>query len=218
MLNSLEQTLSQKEHSQTRSPVSSRLIRVFLFAVLLTILSILGTSSAQNCTGKNDFGIWFGGQFANGYALGSVVNGRMYLLEGRYSRRFFTNRLVSLRYVVEVTPLSVLGDPQTYDQRAYAYGSGGSPAGVQMNLVRYRRFQPFLTSGGGFLYFNRQVFGATRFNFTAELGVGVQLFSLRRRPALSVVYKYHHISNANLASYNPGMDSHMLFVGVSVIR
>jgi hypothetical protein len=55
--------------------------------------------------------------------------------------------------------------------------------------VHFRRIEPFLTSGGGFLYFNHRMFGQTNFNFTAQLG-----------------------------DKNPGMDSHMVFVGVSFLR
>jgi lipid A 3-O-deacylase len=62
------------------------------------------------------------------------------------------------------------------------------------------------------------MFGATQFNFTAQLGGGVQLFTSSRRAALDLGYKYHHISNANLGNRNPGMDSHMLFIGVSLFR
>jgi Lipid A 3-O-deacylase (PagL) len=92
------------------------------------------------------------------------------------------------------------------------------PVGVQVNLLRYRRFEPFLTGGGGFLYFNRLLFGATQLNFTARLGAGVQLLTSRRHAAIDLVYEYHQVSNANLGSRNVGMDSHMLFVGVSFLR
>jgi len=142
----------------------------------------------------------------------------MYILEGRYGRLFFKNRLVAVRYIAEVIPFSALGEPQANDQRQYAYAMGASPVGVQVNLIRYRGFEPFLTSGGGFLYFNRQLFGATQLNFTAQLGAGVQLSTSRRHAAIDLVYRYHHVSNANLGSRNPGMDSHMLFVGVSFLR
>ena len=53
-------------------------------------------------------------------------------------------------------------------------------------------------------------FGATQFNYTAQLGGGVQLFTSRRRTAIDLGYKYPHISNANLGNQNPGLDSHML--------
>ena len=103
--------------------------------------------------------------------------------------------------------------------RAYANGVGGSPIGAQVNFVHFHRVEPFLTSGGGFLYFNHRMFGTTQqFNFTAQLGGGVQLFTSSRRTAIDLGYKYHHISNANLGNQNPGLDSHMLFVGLSLFR
>jgi hypothetical protein len=38
-----------------------------------------------------------------------------------------------------------------------------------------------------------------------------------RHSSVDVGSKYHHISNTNLGRINPGMDSHMLFVGVSFV-
>lgn len=101
--------------------------------------------------------------------------------------------------------------------RQYAYGVGGSPIGAQLNWVHYRHIEPFLTSGGGFLYFNDRMVKATHFNFTAQLGGSVQLFSSSRRRSFDLDCKYHHISNANLGDVNHGMDSLMLFVGVSFL-
>lgn len=53
---------------------------------------------------------------------------------------------------------------------------------------------------------------------TEILGCGVQLFTLNRRAAMDLGYKYHQISNANLGNQNPGLDSHMVFVGFSLLR
>jgi opacity protein-like surface antigen len=170
----------------------------------------------ERATHNNEFGVWFEGQFGNGHAFGSTTDSRMYQVEARYGRLVFTNRLIAVRYVADVVPLSVVGDPRANGQRVYAYGTGGSPIGAQVNFLHSRRIQPFLTSGGGFLYFNRQMFGATQFNFTAQLGAGVQVFTSRHH-SIDFGYKYHHISNANLGRINPGMDSHVVFVGVSFV-
>jgi opacity protein-like surface antigen len=170
----------------------------------------------ERATHKNELGVWVEGQFGNGHAFGSTTDSRMYQVEARYGRLVFTNRLIALRYVADVVPLSVVGDPRANGQRVYAYGAGGSPIGAQVNFLHGRRIQPFLTSGGGFLYFNRQMFGATQFNFTAQLGAGVQVFTSRHH-SIDFGYKYHHISNANLGHINPGMDSHLVFVGVSFV-
>jgi opacity protein-like surface antigen len=189
-----------------------------LLSILFTTTFLVSLACAQERgTNNNEFGIWFEGQFGNGHAFGSTTDSRMYQVEARYSRLVSTNRFIALRYVAEVVPLSVVGDPQANGQRAYSYGAGGSPIGAQINFLYSHRIQPFLASSGGFLYFNRPMFGATQFNFTAQLGAGVQVFTSRHH-SIDFGYKYHHISNANLGRINPGMDSHVVFVGVSFVR
>jgi opacity protein-like surface antigen len=188
-------------------------------SILFTATFLVSVACAQDraVQAHNEFGIWFDGQFGNGHAFGATTDSRMYQVEARYGRLVYTNRLLALRYIAEVIPLSLVGDPQANGQRVYAHGAGGSPIGAQVNFLYNRRVQPFLTSGGGFLYFDRQMFGATQFNFTAQVAAGVQVFTSRHR-SIDFGYKYHHISNANLGRINPGMDSHVVFVGVSFVR
>jgi opacity protein-like surface antigen len=210
----LAQTLgASKGRRLTLARGVSRLLSILFTTTFLASLACAQERAANN----NEFGVWFGGQFGNGHAFGSTTDSRMYQVEARYSRLVSTNRLIALRYVAEVVPLSVVGDPQANGQRVYAYGAGGSPIGVQINFLYSHRIQPFLVSSGGFLYFNRAMFGATQFNFTAQLGAGVQVFTSRHH-SIDFGYKYHHISNANLGRINPGMDSHVVFVGVSFVR
>jgi len=184
-----------------------------LFAMTFLVSVAL---AQERATHYNEFGVWIDGQLGNGHAFGSTIDSRMYQVEARYGRLAFTNHLIALRYIAEVVPVSVVGTPQVNGQRLYSYATGGSPIGAQVNFLHSRRIQPFLTSGGGFLYFNRQMFGATQFNFTAQLGAGVQVFTSRHR-SLDLGYMYHHISNANLGNINPGMDSHVVFVGLSFV-
>jgi hypothetical protein len=188
-----------------------------LLKILFTTTFLVSLACAQDRAAQNEFGVWVDGQFGNGHAFASTIGSRLYQVEARYGRLVYTNRLLALRYIAEVIPLSVVGDPLANGQRAYAYGAGGSPIGIQVNFLHYKRIQPFVTSGGGFLYFNRQMFGATQFNFTAQLGAGVQVFTSKHH-SIDFGYRYHHISNANLGRINPGMDSHVVFVGVSFVR
>lgn len=192
-------------------------------ALLLSSFLTASLAAAQTASppAKNEFAAWFSGEFENGHAFGNTINGRLYEIEGRYGRLFFAQGPVAFRYVVEVVPLALVGDPNYPDgQRHYVYGGGASPIGVQLNLRHYRRAEPFLTSSGGFVYMQRRLFnpGATQFNFTVQLGGGVQLFALNRRTAVDLGYKYFHISNANMNHRNPAMDSHMLFIGLSFFR
>jgi hypothetical protein len=187
--------------------------------IVIGILLITSASAQEQGHAYSEYTYWFGGAFGNGHAFSSTVGGRNYQLESRYERLIYSSGPFAVRWVFEVVPVALVGDPHTHDgHRAYAYGVGGSPIGAQINFVHFRRVEPFLTSGGGFLYFNHRMFGATQFNFTAQLGGGVQWFTSSRRSALDIGYKYHHISNANLGNQNPGLDSHMLFIGISLLR
>jgi hypothetical protein len=196
--------------------------RVPALAVAIVIAMFLATSASaqEQQHAYSEYTYWFGGAFENGHAFSSTVGARNYQLESRYERLIYWKEPFAVRWVFDAVPLALVGDPHTHNgHRAYANGVGGSPIGAQVNFVHFHRVEPFLTSGGGFLYFNHRMFGTTQqFNFTAQLGGGVQLFTSSRRTAIDLGYKYHHISNANLANQNPGLDSHMLFVGLSLFR
>ena len=196
----------------------NRIYATFAALAVALLITMPGLAQEQQHS-YSEYTYWLDGAFGNGHAFSSTVDGRNYQLESRYERLIYWKGPLAVRWVFDAVPASLVGDPHTSNgHRAYAYGSGGSPIGAQVNFVHFHRVEPFLTSGGGFLYFNHRMFGATHFNFTAQLGGGVQLFSSNRRTALDIGYKYHHISNANLGNQNPGMDSHMLFVGVSLFR
>jgi hypothetical protein len=191
-------------------------------AAMIVIAFFLTTSAIaqERQHAYSEYTYWFNGAFENGHAFSSTVGARNYQLETRYERLIYWKEPFAVRWVFEVVPVALVGDRYTSTgHRAYSYGVGGSPIGAQVNFVHYRHVEPFLTSGGGFLYFNHRMFGTSQqFNFTAQLGGGVQLFTSSRRTAIDLGYKYHHISNANLGNQNPGLDSHMLFVGLSLFR
>lgn len=220
-ISNLQEFLPQRLHEgQGEPPMVGSRRRSILWIAVFAMSSLFSISArAQERPRENELELWFAGQFANGYAFDSdTTNARMYQLEGRYSRLVYTRGPIAVRWVSEIVPLTLVGEWHASEgRRAYARGGGGSPVGAQVNFAHYRRFEPFVTAGGGFLYFDRPLFAETQFNFTAQVGGGVQWFT-RRHSAFDVGYKYHHISNANLGDKNPGMDSHTLFVGVSFFR
>src|SRR5437879_2856572 len=168
-------------------------------ATAIVIAMFLATSAIaqERQHAYSEYTYWFDGAFENGHAFSSTMGARNYQLESRYERLIYWREPFAVRWVFEAIPLALVGDPRSQNgHRAYAYGVGGSPIGAQVNFVHYRHVEPFLTSGGGFLYFNHRMFGTTQqFNFTAQLGGGVQLFTSSRRTAIDLGYKYHHISN-----------------------
>lgn len=101
----------------------------------------------------------------------------------------------------------------TIDQQPRATG-GGLNLMLRYALSR-ERVRPLILFGAGLLGTNEKVPpGETRLNFTPQGGVGVQA-SIRPRFFIDLEYRFHHISNNGRTESNPGINSHLLLVGLS---
>ena len=117
-----------------------------------------------------------------------------------------------LEMLVEVLPILVM----TQSERAY--GAGVMPVLLRWIFDQPERVRPFLDVGGGVLATDRKVPEKTaRFNFMAHASAGLRVRVDERR-SLLLGYRWHHISNGNLVTSNPGINSHMFYMGVSVLR
>jgi opacity protein-like surface antigen len=114
---------------------------------------------------------------------------------------------------VLITVIQPNGNTQTYSgtanySRRWTYSGGASPIGLKLNGLTHRRIQPEVMSNVGFLIASRDipVPDSSSFNFTFEFGAGVQWY---RTPSQSIQaeVRYHHLSNRNLGTENPGVDS-----------
>ena len=94
-----------------------------------------------------------------------------------------------------------------YSQR-WTYTGGVSPIGIKLNGFTHRRLQPEFIGNAGFLVAPRDipVANSFSFNFTFEFGAGLQWY---RSPSQSIQaeVRYHHFSNDNIGTANPGVDS-----------
>lgn len=92
--------------------------------------------------------------------------------------------------------------------RRWTMGEAISPVGMQWNFRPAHKLQPILDGHGGYMYSakNIPVDSAGSFNFTFDVGVGLELYWSRTR-SIRVEYGYHHISNGNTATQNPGIDN-----------
>ena len=92
--------------------------------------------------------------------------------------------------------------------RRWTMGEAMSPVGFQWNFLPRRKTQPFLTGHGGYMYSTQPIpiIQAGSFNFTFDLGAGIEVYRSRTR-SIRLEYRYHHISNHNTAQENPGIDS-----------
>ena len=144
-----------------------------LAGTILILVFLLTSAFAQEQQKRaySEYTLWYGGAFGNGHAFANTINARNYQFENRYERLIYWSEPFAVRWVFDLTS-ALVGDPRTGGgHRVYSYGIGGSPIGAQVNFVHFRHIEPFLTSGGGFLYFNHPMFRQTRFNFTAQLAV-----------------------------------------------
>ena len=121
-------------------------------------------------------------------------------------------------YVTRDVVLPDGGSFQTNEQTGSkpVYGAGISPFGFKLRIGSSPRIRFFGASSVGGLWFTRNVPvpDARRFNFTFEYGGGIELGRAQQR-TITIGYKFHHLSNANSAAFNPGLDSDVLYIGVS---
>jgi hypothetical protein len=97
--------------------------------------------------------------------------------------------------------------------RQWTIGEAMSPLGLQWNFAPSHRMQPLIDLHGGYMYSTRPIPIATAgsFNFTFDIGAGVEFYQTKAR-SVRAEFRYHHISNAGTATENPGIDSGMIQV------
>lgn len=185
-----------------------------------------GSESFNLEKGANEFGVWIGGSLNSPTLIGTATERRLLLLGLRYGRVLGGSRDVAIEYMADVIPLAVVFQPDFARQfnrsdDAAIYGAGVAPIGFRFIFNRRGRLKPFAETTGGFIYSRRpvpvDVEGATRFNFSFDFSGGVQFFTSARR-ALTVGYKFHHLSNAHRARVNPGLDSNVVYLGFSLFK
>ncbi len=96
-----------------------------------------------------------------------------------------------------------------------AIGTGASPLGLKMYLNSGARMRWFGNAAAGALVFSTDVpvYNSRRLNYVFEYGGGVELVRLDGR-AVTLGYRFHHISNGSSGRLNPGLDANILYVGL----
>lgn len=103
--------------------------------------------------------------------------------------------------------------------RRWTIGEAISPVGMQWNFLTRRKLQPFFIGHGGYMYSTQPIplLQAGSFNFTFDLGAGIELYRSKTR-SIRAEYRYHHISNHETAMENPGIDNGLFQVTYSFGR
>jgi len=170
--------------------------------------------------GNHEFGAVVGYSPVSGPIWGYDQNVRYLPVMLRYSYLFSQHRNWSLRYSPELTALSVMYEraPSTTNPAApiYHFGSGFSPVGFQIDYLPRRKAQPFLSDNAGFIYYADRVLSpeGSQWMYTIDFGTGVNVF-VKPHDAVTVGFRYQHLSNANISLHNPGTDADTFYVGYS---
>jgi hypothetical protein len=178
-----------------------------LVALLLFVCSSLASAqeSSKPLDGQPwDFGVWSGGGFSvpggtkdtQAFNLGVRV-GKVLTADhgGSYLRGNF-------EWSADAIPFYSLLHPANN-----VYGAGFNPLNLKWNFTHSASTVPYLELGGGVLFTNREVpVGTSSVNFLTHAALGVHFF-LRKRQAITVNTRYEHISNAGLATPNPGINT-----------
>jgi opacity protein-like surface antigen len=150
--------------------------------------------------------------------LGHVVNNQTSPTVATYSENLFYAELscAPLTTSYNFTLPNQNGGTTTYtgtetiscSGRQWTIGEAISPVGFQWNFLPRRKTQPFFSGHGGYMYSTRAIplDSAGSFNFTFDLGAGVELYRSKTR-SIRAEYRYHHISNHGTATANPGIDN-----------
>jgi lipid A 3-O-deacylase len=112
-----------------------------------------------------------------------------------------------LEYAVDAVPIFWV-----FQKTNTAYGAAVDPFAFKWALDTQRSVVPYFEIGGGALFTNVQVPpGTSRTNFTTSAALGLHF--LRSKHNLSSEVRYMHISNAGLATLNPGINTIQLRLG-----
>jgi hypothetical protein len=133
-------------------------------------------------------------------------------------------------YHVRAVPLAMMRDNPTQlatknglgwslpttTARASTFGFGLKPAGLR-GWVGGDDLRLEADASAGVLRFGTPLFAANgaQLNFVYEMGVGLRMSWLAPR-GMVIGYRRHHVSNAGFADINPGLNSHVLFLGLPV--
>jgi hypothetical protein len=232
----MTQNILRPHRERVCNPLTLLLFFVLLLVVPESAAQQANVSAGQQSSGvsenrRNEFGMWGGISFDAPTWIGKTPDARFGNIGLRYGRVLAANDNLAFSWTIDAVPVAVLsvnrftivptgsGSFTVQRRREHTYGAGLSPIGLKLNFRRMQTLQPFASGTAGFLYFSKDVpvTGAARFNFTFDFGGGIDLVRESRR-AITVGYKYQHISNGDRSPINPGVDVQLIYVGYSIRR
>lgn len=186
-------------------------MRPILWTVFLLLLACLANfAQAAPERGGHEVEVWAGGgpSVPGGTQNTSAFNAGLrygWIITGLHLPGFLRGRF---EYAVDAVPVFLVFQPANT-----AYGAGFDPLGLKWNFQRHGHISPYLELTGGTLFTNRNVpAGTNTVNFTDQAALGMHILGPRHNVALEV--RYMHISNAGLATPNPGINTVQVRLGL----
>jgi len=185
-------------------------MKVLLWLGILSLSTVPVLAQARPEDGGHEFQVWTGGGHSvpGGTSDTSVWNAGVrfgWVLTRPHGPGILKGRF---EYVLDATPFFILW--QKYNT---AYGGGFSPLGLKWDFASRGVIEPYLELNGGTLFTDKNVpIGTSAVNFTSAAAFGMHLFG--EKYAWSLEARYMHISNAGLATPNPGINTVQVRVGV----
>jgi len=181
-----------------------------------------GLCSAGDRQPRHDFQFFAGYSPASPTLIGTAPDRRLALAGFAHSYRCWSGNSVSVSYTVAAMPAAILIQPYQGNAPAHAvYGFAIAPAGFTFDLARKRPVHPFIETSGGIVASTEPIPenqpDASGLNFFFDLGGGIR-WRVGERGAVSLGYRFFHISNAGTTSFNPGVDNNVFYVGYSFLR
>jgi len=165
---------------------------------------------------RHDFQFFAGYSPVSATLIGTTTDRRFFMAGFGYSYRCWIWSGISVSYSGELMPAAVLFEPSHA-----VYGFGVMPLGFTADFGRRHRVYPFLQTNEGIIASTEpipvNVTGATGLNFLIDVGGGVRIKTGQRR-AISLGYKFLHISNGFTSAVNPGVDNNVFYAGFSILK
>ena len=178
-----------------------RIFIVLVFVAFLNAPAVRGQAGLVE--DGHELQVWTGGGHGiNGSQSGDGVwnAGFRYglILTAPHGPGFLRGRL---EYAVDAVPVFLV-----VQKTNTAYGVGVNPFAFKWALDTHGSVVPYLELGGGTLFTNTKVpEGTSHINFTTSAALGLHF--LRSKHNLSTEVRFMHISNAGLATPNPGINT-----------
>ena len=184
--------------------------RFAVFLALSLLVAIPGLAQAGPEKGGHEIELWAGGghSVAGGRGNTGAFNAGLrygWILTDPHLPAFLRGRF---EYAVDAVPVFFAFQPANT-----AYGAGFDPLGLKWNFERHGRLSPYLELTGGVLFTNHDVpTGTNTVNFMDQAALGTHILVAKYN--WSIELRYMHISNAGLATPNPGVNTVQVRLGL----